>query len=478
MDCFATAIQLARRGDLKNAKTLATRYLNQKYNSGFKTQEAGHRYSKNPALVLARVTFEFYYQRVREKDADLGKALRHLENLQTEFPSLYSKDPKNSFAHYRTQFVEDLRLTVELPPPQKDSIEDLLMQLSEVDPWEDEERHDELCHRIYHQGVAAIPELVRLCTSRKLTTAINHGMNNAASSRVRLAQLAGDVLEDMVGAHDNRNFRLHVDPTRKEWLEKTDLSNEKQFFMDALSESIGRGSSNDEIPLTILLHRHPESALELAEKIVERNRFLSLVKDLDLGKAEKLQCLMLTYPGTTLSQRRSRLWHLAAIDPEAAQKEILIFIASIPQDVSGAYADASGALLAYTVARLNTPVVWRAFLHKTNATSVGLRMEILKHTSMARPEPGAQNLRLAFLAAFLTDPEVRAIDPFDERWSGRYAGSDFDSLSVQDFAASRLGSILKIPGEPSNEWTGKQWLQYRKAVTHALSRLELPGLSN
>ncbi|MDF1711543.1 MAG: hypothetical protein P1U90_04850 [Akkermansiaceae bacterium] len=106
--------------------------------------ENGRLYDKSPSLLVARITFEYYYQYVLEENADLKRALKFMETLQREFPELFSKEPENFFAHYRTLFVQDLRLTVESPEPVKGSTEDKLFGISKVDRYYEEERYQEL----------------------------------------------------------------------------------------------------------------------------------------------------------------------------------------------------------------------------------------------------------------------------------------------------------------------------------------------
>ncbi|MEN8678820.1 MAG: hypothetical protein ABF391_02115, partial [Akkermansiaceae bacterium] len=86
-------------------------------------------------------------------------------------------------------------------------------------------------------------------------------------------------------------------------------------------------------------------------------------------------------------------------------------------------------------------------------------------------------LRLAFLASFLSDTEVRTIKQNDKHWEGPHAGFTYDNLSVQNFAAEKIASILELPGDPADHWTEKQWKPFRQKVQTALSKLTLPDLS-
>jgi hypothetical protein len=479
MNCFATAIQCARRGSIETAGTLAGQYLRQRLKGGFKTMENGRLYDKNLSLLVARITFEYYYQYVLEENADLERALKFMETLQREFPELFSKNPENFFTHYRTLFVQDLRLTVESPEPVKGSIEDKLFRISKVDRYHEEERYQKLEKQIHLKGVAVIPELVRLSTSRKLTTVVIHGLNNSPDSRGRLARIATGILSDMIGAHDTRTFRPYIDPTRKEWLNKVDLSDEKQFFIDALSETTGKGSHNDEIPLRILLHRQPKAAIELVDKVVysQLSDFVSAVMESKLDDEGKIQTLLKAFIRTKGLHLKSLRYHLPRLNSTTVKKRLLSEITSLPNDVKGPYCKAKETKLSLLVMQFDDLALWRNYQAKVKTLSIGLRMELLTHLN--HPESGGKNqkLRLAFLASFLSDTEVRTIKQNDKHWEGPHAGFTYDNLSVQNFAAEKIASILELPGDPADHWTEKQWKPFRQKVQTALSKLTLPDLS-
>jgi hypothetical protein len=456
---FGVAIQCARRGELKRAKKLIRLYQSDDYHKGFKTLENGHRYTKNLPLLLARATFEFYYQEVRRAEADLPKGLKHLEALQTEFPKLFSDNPDDFYENYRTQFVEDLRLTIASPKPKKGSVEDLLFQLSKTDHWEDEEEHEKLRNRIYLMGVSAIPELVRLADSRLLTTKIIHGLNNSPDGRARLRRFAGSVLSDMVGEHDKRSNRPYHDPSRKKWLRTVDLSDERKFFIEAIPPGVP--GFRDDTPLRILLHRDPEAAFELLKVAVglRLQKYTPYVMDSRLAEDGKVRFLLLAFLRPRGLEFSSLKYLLPRREKKAVAKEFNTLIKTYPEKLDEDDRPAGAQNLTQIVTLINDQTVWKNYLAKVKAANDVLRPAFLATMDQPGLADKTRKLRLAFLAVFLENTE------------------DEPDQSIQNLAAQKIASILEIPGDPADHWKEKQWTPYRKKVEAALAKITLPDLT-
>lgn len=474
---FSTAIQCARLGDFKNANSLAQLYLNAEYKDGFHAQEGDGAYEKDIPLLLARISYDFYHQKVREKDADLKQALVMLEKLKAEFPILFSDKAENYYENRRTLFITDLKLTVNSPPPEKDSIEDFLFQVAASDVPTHMRESDHPIYKIYHQGTAAIPELVRLSTSRKLTTGVVPAFMNAPERRLRLGGVASSVLLDMVGTHAPDTASDGIWQT---WIKTTDLSDEKAFFSSAVKSTKSDQGIDAGVPLSILFHKYPESALSLAENFSGTDHltdFASALMDSTLEKSLKIKGLQTLYQKQRDLKRRYMLQCLAELDPAAVSKEILPLIEKLPKDVNAPYWTCEEASVTHVVMQLDDPVVWTAFLAKAKTCSVGLRMEFMNPMNYSYIGDTNRDFRLAFLAAFLGDTATRTVKEGDSRWDGPHAGFTFDTISVRNFAATIIGSLLKVPGDPADHWTEKQWTPYRKQVEMALSKIELPDLT-
>lgn len=340
--------------------------------------------------------------------------------------------------------------------------------------------------KIYLQGTAAIPALVRLSTSRKLTPAIQQAIMNSSEKRLRLGHLASAILEDMTstlapGYPRGGSFRFHsIDNHWAPWLVKTDLTDEKSFFLKALGNSKIQ-KQLPRIPLKILFNKFPETAIPLAEKFSTSQHdgtFIETLMKSTIQKSTKIRALKLVSQKQKGFDRSYMIQSLAKLDQAAAEQALMPLIAALPKDLKRPYWTAPEPRLTYIVCSLENPSIWKAYLTKVKASAIGLRLEMLHPMGQVRTNEKVKHLRLAFLSNFLADTEIRKVKHGDPRWEGPHAGFTYDKLSVQNLAAEKIASILEIPGEPADYWTKKQWTPYRKKVEAALSKLTLPDLTH
>jgi len=78
--------------------------------------------------------------------------------------------------------------------------------------------------------------------------------------------------------------------------------------------------------------------------------------------------------------------------------------------------------------------------------------------------------RIAFLAAFLDDDELRP----ESKQTGPYAAFTFPKITVRDFVTMEIASILNMKDSPDKFWTAEQWTGLREKVKEALKSEKLP----
>ncbi|HEY3354338.1 MAG TPA: hypothetical protein VGQ83_13885, partial [Polyangia bacterium] len=62
------------------------------------------------------------------------------------------------------------------------------------------------------------------------------------------------------------------------------------------------------------------------------------------------------------------------------------------------------------------------------------------------------------------------------RFTGPFAAFTFPRITVRDFAAAQLASILDLPGErPDQDWSPQRWAALRGRVAAALASAHRPG---
>jgi hypothetical protein len=84
--------------------------------------------------------------------------------------------------------------------------------------------------------------------------------------------------------------------------------------------------------------------------------------------------------------------------------------------------------------------------------------------------------RLAFLSAFLDDETLRDDSRNAAKYEGPCAAFTFPKISVRDFAAMQIASILKIDplDPPDATWAKEQWAGLRLKVK---GRLKAEGVT-
>ena len=128
--------------------------------------------------------------------------------------------------------------------------------------------------------------------------------------------------------------------------------------------------------------------------------------------------------------------------------------------------------------QMSKRAVWSEYLQCTQKAVVGLRMEIMNPFNYRNIGNKNENLRIAFLAAFLDDNAVRDVTVNKERFEGPHAAFTIDKIEVRNFAAMQIASILNVDFQdgPNEFWTVEQWAALRMKVKRIISKLQLPSL--
>jgi len=78
--------------------------------------------------------------------------------------------------------------------------------------------------------------------------------------------------------------------------------------------------------------------------------------------------------------------------------------------------------------------------------------------------------RLEFLSHFLDDDAVRDLKSNPKLFDGLYAGMYVPKIEVRNFAAWKIGPILRMGVEPDKDWTPGQWAELRARVRQSLAQ--------
>ncbi len=476
---FETAVQLARMGETEMAEKLWKKFSTSRFIIGDHPQEGVQAFLTQPKLLLARGIFEYYKNLTLEPDSDWADILEKLKRLRDEFPELFSDHPERYNEVYRNQFVEDLIFSVEADQPMQNSIHGLLIRYGAGNPPQ-KLIDDRSVVEILDQGVESIETLVQLTNNRCLTRHVSPQFNNRREYRMRICDLAINLLEEIVGAsgpeQSKRSQHWH------DWLAETDLSNDKEFFVRASFEK--ESGKVFATPIIILRNRHLKAFVNLVETVAENAKpntpYHSLtyaIRDSLLPVKEKTRLLVLLFKNLPKEQKRSAVQALARIDKEMTTELIIPLIDDIPNDVDEPYWTSEAANLTHVVMHLDDVEVWNTYLRKTKQASTGLRMEIMNPFNYSYIGNANVEFRLAFLAEFLDDETIRKKSTTPEKFSGPCAAFTFDEISVRNFVTMKLSSMILEKGvRPDPTWTTKQWLELRQKVRSKLLEYDLPDL--
>ena len=257
LSSFVTAVQLAERGAMDEARKLWEQVCTDEYFEGDDdARENLGPLRANPRLLLAHCIYRYLDHFTLADQGNLKSVLEKLLLLKKEFPVLFSDDPKSFHCYRRSQFIRDLELTVHARKAPEGSVEALLVD------WGNRtglyahlgffDEHNSDCHRpggeIFLKGASAIPELARLIEDRRLTRYVRPAKMMAPEERVRLGQLANELLAEMIGEGERSAAEAIGN----------DADAERRFFEKAAVKVVNAKIAGfDDVPLWVLGQKYP-----------------------------------------------------------------------------------------------------------------------------------------------------------------------------------------------------------------------------
>ncbi|QDU42363.1 hypothetical protein Mal52_08190 [Symmachiella dynata] len=485
MSSFVTALQLAQRSEMEKAKDIWEQVNAAEY---FETRNAGEdlgEYRANPQVLLAHGLYLHLYEAVLPANADMKTILKKLFQLKREYPDLFSDDEDLYYPYRRTRFVRDLGLTIAAETAPEGSVEALLIGWGNQNNkfWHlgffDDHNIDSArpAREIFLMGAKVFPELNRLSKDQRLTRQLDWAfVMRRPAERIRLGQLATQLSEVMAGSQKSETATSLG--KQKGW--------EKEFFEKAAVDLENRRISGfHEVPLWILGQKYPQSLMTICSKIPSRAsrdaRLFELaetVANSKLTSKEKTEALVgMSERLSDYSRKRSVLQQLARVNEERCIELLQPVLAQLPKDVNETYWTCEAAGYTHVVMQLQNDRIWKDYLEVAKHSAVGLRMEIMDPMNYSYIKDENRNRRLAFLASFLDDTEIRDPSIDAAKYEGPCAAFTFGKITVRDFAAMKIASVLDLEERPDEFWTQDQWSQLRQRVRTALNREDLPTLT-
>ena len=468
-ESLIAAIHLAQRGEQKSAQALMAKlakedFLFTDFGRTINTSD------RENSEVLAIVIYEYAKEESSLQDSDWKKIHRRLLRLRREFPDLFSKNETDYVENQRQKFAEDLGEAVR----GRRARSDVERQLVKWGQTVSEMRHlgmfsqytvqdDQPARSIINRGLAAMPELERLSSDRRLTRQFDHEATFGHPRRWRVGDLASYLLDKMKGSQAGKKG--------------VPSGNERRFFeMAAVTVEGGEITKFHEVPLRILGRRHPESLLAFCQgrkgEFSTQCGFSNLaeaVVEARLQRHEKSEALEALYREVgENSNRRSILQLMAEVDQPKTIQFLRPVLAKLPRTTEDPYWLCEEAGYTHVVMQLDDDGIWNDYLAVVKKSEVGLRLEQMDSLAYLYVGQKNRNRRIKFLAAFLNDKETRSLKAEGGKSSGPSAAFTFPKIQVRNFAAMNLALLLKLDEDPNEFWKRRDWKRLRERVRAAL----------
>ncbi len=335
-------------------------------------------------------------------------------------------------------------------------------------------------------GFGAVPALIDHLDDERMTRCSRGGFMNNPARHDKIKDVVVYLLGEIAG--DGLSDEISKPIAEKWWKEARALGQEKYALRHALNRDQG---CFDPYQLEVLRKRYPRRLPGLYRKIlddhpdIDSSSLAEAIADSSLPLDEKLKLLRDGATRKNLKHRSGALDQLLELDRPYFLEVVRKTLRDLPRDVKGSYGDAEEARFARFIVLADEPDLWNELRTVARRSSVGLRMELLENV-YDNNTPSGRIRQLRLLAAFLDDATVRDARSNPERFKDSYAGSQFPVLSVRNFVALKMATILgvdvpfvsthrmvltlgsDIPPAPAP--TEAQWKEVRKAVRQAFER--------
>jgi hypothetical protein len=436
-------------------------------------QEAGHQRSQfyQPAGLSAKdalplLAWAHWANELIRPDTDRAAIRKRLKALLAAEP-ISSSPSKRSLVHALDLALEPSRAE----SGSTEALIDGLMELSGTGHYLSEPPY---C-RLADLGFGAVPALIKHLRDQRLTRHAFPGVNNAPPRH----HTVGDVVSSLLEALAGHELTPQRDPRAALvwWQTAGKVGERNHFRAHVLPVGATRQWPNEHM-LRLIAKKYPEDLPRIYATLLDIRPqihswpIVKAMSESHLSVETKRQALLRGAVHKDFEHRRAALGQLIDVAPEQFVPLLIQALQELPKTITGSYWLSSESLCARLVLHTNDPRAWETLARVATEWDVGLRMEIIG--AMRR---GSRNRkqRLAFLAGFLTDSELRdaAADP--RRFGGYEAGHEFVRLEVRNLAAMQIGAILKVAVQPTPTWTADDWLRFRGQVSDALRVEPVPG---
>ena len=331
-------------------------------------------------------------------------------------------------------------------------------------------------------GFTAVPALIEHLSDERMTRSTISAFNTLSDPLQRVGDLAAGILQTIAGQDFSKDWlaaRVGNGVAKADvldWWQLAQKTGEEKYAIDHLFSSLTKTKFANRALLSVITQKYPQRLPALygmtLDNYAEDYGLAEALGASSLSSDVKLRSLEHGLANAHAAHQIAALRVLQGIDPARADTALVQYLEKLPAKTKGAVRTSPEARVAHLVKKSDSPAVWAALLAAAQRASIGLRMELMRPMHYSYIGDQQRRERLAFLAAFLDDDEVRVTDSDPEFYKGPCAGFTFDRLSVRDLAATSIASMLRFPDEPKPDWTVDQWADLRAKVRRALAEEE------
>jgi hypothetical protein len=422
----------------------------------------------SPSILFGAILFEHLEWEIQEPGSDIASIARKMDALLKEIPSLVDDRRKT--------LLVAVQMTANAKPAVAGSVEAMLVEWGmkgDKDAVRDEES---IPQKLIERGFEVIPELLLLQNDQRLTRMGYDTMMSQYVSTRPLGDLAHDLLSELLPDAQNlvlRNDGPDGEKFAKAW-QKSQALGEKNYYLSQVLHRDEKGKFDyRDGALSVIAKKFPDQLVGLVEKFQREAMLHSECRGLAsaifrsaLSTESKTELLLTLAKKGGISCRAVATRTIALINHEAAKAPALAIVRSLPKDTEDPYCGSAVGYVSHLVLAIDDDEVWQEFFRAARRAKVGLRLEWMNPFSYSYLQDRLQARRLAFLAAFLDDTTLRDDEINAKKFDGPCAAFTFPKITVRDFSAMQIASILDISplDSPDSTWTAKRWEELRSKV--------------
>lgn len=421
----------------------------------------------NANSTVAQLGWEWWVRQFQHHDADRAKVARRLQLIAVDHPAADA------------DLLRRLKLSLHPSDAKPGSVEALIDELLDVSVFPEYERLEERDPRltaILRLGFDAVPALIdhlddeRLTRSRTANEAINWDIRVSYPYQVR--HFARDFLYGYMAHPTAERDRIDCKRLTKKDAEAWWADAKKEGEEAYLMRQVVQHPTNEHL-LAVLQEKYPKRLPDLLELVkkedpywIDLRPFVTVLVGSSLPAPAKKKVLLEVLGSRDEDWRANALEGLHRIDVVEFHKQLVTVLGDLPtwkdkvkdENLRPACHTCIAAIAMLT----NDDKVWQAVGKYLDSATPDVKVEWIGRLTFLTDNTDKCYPRVVeCVAALLTDDSVQT----------QKNGKDVTVLELRNYAAERLGDLLRVRGTPTETATADEWATFRAEVAKAAEKV-------